>query len=51
MMKISDNGIGIRKTNSEGNGMRNMKHRMQEQNGHCEVTTENGTHLFFRIEL
>ncbi|WP_415325341.1 sensor histidine kinase [Chryseobacterium sp. MMS23-Vi53] len=51
MMKISDNGIGIDHKNSEGNGLRNMKRRMQEQNGHCEVTTKNGTHLFFRIDL
>lgn len=51
MMKISDNGIGINPEKSEGNGMRNMKRRMQEQNGHCHVTTENGTHLFFRIEV
>lgn len=51
MMKISDNGIGIDHKKTEGNGLRNMKRRMQEQNGHCEVTTENGTHLFFRIDL
>lgn len=51
MMKISDNGVGIDPEKPEGNGLRNMKRRMQEQNGHCEVTTENGTHLFFRIEL
>lgn len=51
MMKISDNGIGIDPRKPEGNGLRNMKRRMQEQNGHCEVTTEDGTHLFFRIEL
>lgn len=51
MMKISDNGIGINHEKAEGNGLRNMKRRMQEQNGHCEVTTENGTHLFFRINL
>ena len=51
MMKISSNGIGINETNSDGNGLRNMKRRMQEQNGHCEVTTENGTHLFFKVEL
>lgn len=51
MMKISDNGIGINHEKTEGNGLRNMKRRMQEQNGHCEVTTENGTHLFFRIDL
>ena len=51
MMKISDNGIGIDHEKPEGNGLRNMKRRMQEQNGHCEVTTENGTHLFFKIDL
>ncbi|HEX7869578.1 MAG TPA: histidine kinase [Chryseobacterium sp.] len=51
IMKISDNGIGINQNDTEGNGLRNMKRRMQEQNGHCDVTTENGTHLFFKIEL
>lgn len=51
MMEISDNGIGINHGKPEGNGLRNMKRRMQEQNGHCEVATENGTHLFFRIDL
>lgn len=51
MMTISDNGIGITHETAEGNGLRNMKRRMQEQNGHCEIITENGTHLFFRIDL
>lgn len=51
MMEISDNGIGINHEKPEGNGLRNMKKRMEEQDGHCEVTTENGTHLFFRIDL
>ncbi|WP_228446479.1 sensor histidine kinase [Chryseobacterium shandongense] len=51
IMKISDNGIGIGTNNQEGNGLRNMKRRMKEQNGHCEFTTENGTHLFFNISL
>jgi len=51
IMKISDNGIGINHKNPEGNGLRNMKRRMQEQNGHCEITTENGTHLFFIISF
>lgn len=51
IMKISDNGIGISHEKTEGNGLRNMKRRMEEQKGHCDVTTENGTHLFFKIEL
>ncbi len=50
-MKISDNGIGLNEEKAEGNGLRNMKRRMQDQNGHCEVSTENGTHLSFRIDL
>ncbi|SMP19558.1 sensor histidine kinase [Chryseobacterium profundimaris] len=49
IMKVSDNGIGINNRNPEGNGLRNMKRRMQEQNGKCEIQIENGTHLFFRI--
>lgn len=51
IMTISDNGIGINDEKSEGNGLRNMKRRMLEQKGHCEITTQNGTHLLFRIEL
>jgi two-component system sensor histidine kinase DesK len=51
IMKISDNGIGIHLNTFEGNGLRNMKMRMKEQNGHCDMVTENGTHLFFRINL
>lgn len=51
IMNISDNGIGINNKNPEGNGLRNMKRRMQEQNGHCEITAENGTHLLFSISL
>ncbi|CAD7803301.1 Sensor histidine kinase DesK [Chryseobacterium aquaeductus] len=51
LMKISDNGVGFSQGKADGNGLRNMKQRMQEQNGHCDVTTENGTHLFFRIDL
>ncbi len=51
VMKISDNGMGINHEKPEGNGLRNMKKRMNEQNGHCELTTENGTHLLFRIDL
>ncbi|MFN4363410.1 sensor histidine kinase [Chryseobacterium hispalense] len=49
IMKVSDNGIGIGPENPEGNGLRNMKRRMQEQNGNCEFNTENGTQVIFKL--
>ncbi|MDR2236037.1 MAG: histidine kinase [Chryseobacterium sp.] len=52
LMNIQDNGKGIPYEHSEGNGLRNMKRRMQEQEGECEViTSESGTHLLFKIEI
>lgn len=51
IMEISDNGIGISHSRPHGNGLRNMRQRMQEQNGHCEIITKNGTHLFFSLKL
>lgn len=51
-MKVSDNGVGIKNENSEGNGLRNMKRRMQEQNGECQVLSEGpGTEVIFQILL
>lgn len=52
LMNIQDNGKGIPDVYSEGNGLRNMKRRMQEQEGECEViTSESGTHLLFKIKI
>lgn len=51
IMEISDNGIGITPHKNEGNGIRNMRARMQEQNGHCEIKINNGTHLSFKLDL
>ncbi|MEC3877104.1 sensor histidine kinase [Chryseobacterium salviniae] len=51
IMKISDNGIGISPKNAEGNGLRNMKRRMEEQSGKCEFITGNGTHVIFQLDL
>lgn len=49
-MKISDNGIGISHEKPEGNGLRNMKRRMQEQKGTCDIlSSENGTEVIFKI--
>ncbi|MCW3162057.1 sensor histidine kinase [Chryseobacterium oryctis] len=50
-MEISDDGIGIN-NQSEGNGLRNMKRRMQEQNGECIISSSDiGTTLHFKIEI
>ncbi|WP_223598552.1 sensor histidine kinase [Chryseobacterium sp. GVT01B] len=49
-MKISDNGVGISDNEKEGNGLRNMKRRMNELSGECHILSENpGTCLIFKI--
>ncbi|MDR4953501.1 histidine kinase [Chryseobacterium sp. ES2] len=51
-MKISDNGNGIPDGQKEGNGLRNMKRRMNELSGECSIISENsGTCLVFKIAL
>jgi len=52
IMKITDNGIGISTGTSEGNGLRNMNRRMQEQQGKCRVSSsEKGTEAIFTASL
>ncbi|MCJ7934463.1 MAG: histidine kinase [Chryseobacterium sp.] len=52
IMKISDNGTGIPEGKPEGNGLRNMKRRMNEFAGECSILSENsGTYLVFKITL
>ncbi|KFF21273.1 sensor histidine kinase [Chryseobacterium sp. JM1] len=52
IMKVSDNGIGINRERNDGNGLRNMKRRMQQQNGECRVLSEDsGTEIIFRVLL
>lgn len=49
-MKISDNGIGIQDELPKGNGLRNMKRRMNELSGECHISSEKpGTCLVFKI--
>lgn len=51
-MKVSDNGKGIPAECHKGNGLRNMKRRMDELNGECGILSEHtGTSLFFKITL
>lgn len=51
-MKITDNGNGISDGQKEGNGLRNMKRRMNELSGECSIISENpGTCLVFKIAL
>lgn len=51
-MKISDNGTGISDGQKEGNGLRNMKRRMNELSGEFSIIHENhGTCLVFRIAV
>ncbi|WP_340200855.1 tetratricopeptide repeat protein [Ascidiimonas sp. W6] len=52
-MKIEDNGIGVKKENSEGVGVLNMKQRAELLNGKCIIkSSQKGTmlHLSFPIE-
>lgn len=52
IMKISDNGKGIPEECQKGNGLRNMKKRMDELNGECRILSEKqGTSLLFKIKL
>ena len=51
-MEISDNGNGIQEESHEGNGLRNMKRRMEELNGKCHISPkEPGTVLLFTVSL
>lgn len=51
-MRISDDGHGIPDGHPEGNGLRNMKRRMKEQNGECHIVKEGpGTQILFKTTI
>lgn len=52
LIVIQDNGIGIHDNQSPGNGLRNMKRRMNETGGDCSIlSTSSGTCLTFEVTL
>ncbi len=51
-MKISDDGDGIPEGHPEGNGLRNMKRRMEEQKGECHILKDGpGTQIIFKTTI
>ena len=52
LMTIEDNGIGIPHNQPPGNGLRNMKRRMNETEGDCHIlSASSGTNLTFEVKL
>jgi signal transduction histidine kinase len=52
-LKIKDNGIGIDNStpNSFGNGLTNMKNRIEELRGRFEIKSKNGTAIIIKAPL
>lgn len=48
---ISDNGIGFKQEETKGNGLRNMRKRVEEMNGNFEIFTEEGTSIIINIPI
>ena len=53
VIKIADNGVGIdtEKLRRFGNGLSNMKRRMQSIQGDFRIESEGGTILYFELPV
>jgi len=52
-IKIADNGLGIdtEKLRRFGNGLNNMKRRMQNINGNFHIKNDGGTSIYFELQI
>jgi signal transduction histidine kinase len=50
-IKVNDNGNGISNENIFGNGLKNMKKRMDEVGGNVDITSNNGTVISISVKL
>jgi signal transduction histidine kinase len=53
IIKVADNGKGMNaeESNNAGNGLKNMKNRMEQLGGHFSVENKDGLTLIFEIPL
>ncbi|MEP6710935.1 MAG: 7TM diverse intracellular signaling domain-containing protein [Ferruginibacter sp.] len=51
VIEVTDNGKGITNENKFGNGLKNMKKRMDEINGELQFSSHNGTTIKFFVRL
>lgn len=50
-ISIQDNGIGITNYNSFGNGLKNIKRRIESINGNLSIENNKGTLIYFNVPL
>jgi signal transduction histidine kinase len=50
-IEVRDNGTGIRNPNQFGNGLKNMKKRMEEIGGNLEIISNSGTSIKIKVAI
>ena len=51
VIRVADNGIGIGQTNPFGNGLKNIRKRMDEINGTADISGQQGTCIILTVDL